>query len=253
MRLAIPALIAAVLVPLGASAATLIESRNDEGEVSRLWVEGVRARAETDDEQGYVLMDLGKGTMLLVNHEEKQVVDMSAQLQRAGKDKRPRPATKLVKKGGGPRIAGYDTQHYQLMVEGQVCQDLFMSRKAYQDGRLEAYGKAYAQYDLTPPVTLEPCDYAELSLDRHMLEAGLPLRVVEEGEVVDEITRITTDAKLPADGFTPPAGYARVDMGALMQENMREMEERMRQLQEGMTPEQRREMERMMKELMPSE
>ncbi|MGE0082742.1 MAG: DUF4412 domain-containing protein [Thiohalomonadaceae bacterium] len=237
------------LMPMGAAAVTLIES-TAEGEVSRFWVEGVRARIESRDQQGYMLMDLGKGTMLLVNHEDKQVVDMSRQLQRAD-GKKAGPAIKLVKKGNGPRIAGYDTQHYQLTADGQVCQDLYMSRKAYQDAKLEAYAKAFAKYVMVPPVVLGPCDQAGLSVDRHLAEGGLPLRVVEEGEVMDEVTRITPNAALPAGGFEPPAGYERVDMDVLMQEGMREMEEQMRRMQEGMTPEQRREMERMMQEFMP--
>lgn len=249
MRIVLTSLVAA-LMPVSVAAVTLIES-TAEGEVSRFWVDGVRARAESPDEPGYVLMDLGKGTMLVVNHEDRQMVDMSGQLQRADGSGKAGPAVKLVKKGSGPRIAGYDTQHYQLTADGRVCQDLYMSRKAYQDAKLEAYGKAFAKYVMVPPFVQDPCDRATLSVDRYLAEGGLPMRVVEDGEVVDEITRITTNAALPAGGFEPPAGYERVDMDVLMKDNMREMEEQMRRMQEGMTPEQRREMERMMQEFMP--
>lgn len=247
MRSVVISLVAAFM-PLSAVAVTLIESTT-EGEMSKLWVEGTRARIESPDQPGYVLIDLGKGTMLVVNPQEKQIVDLSGQLHRTSDRKVAGPNVRLVKKGNGPRIAGYETQHYHLMADDQVCQDLYMSRKAYQDAKLEAYGKAFASYIMLPPFVDDPCDYATLSLDRFLAEGGLPMRVVEDGEVVDEIVRITTNAALPAGGFEPPAGYERVSMDAVMKENLREMEEQMRQMRENMSPEMQREMERMMREL----
>jgi hypothetical protein len=218
---AIACLLAAA--PLGA--ATLLEMRDGDGGVQRMWVEGAKLRVEPDGMPMYMLMDLDTGTMLMVDTDEQHIMEMSGMAEDMPRaDPAPEGEARLVKRGAGPTIAGYATEHYVLQVGELACGEEFVSRKALQEAGLERMARRMAAMggmEQMLGVDAEPCDAAVDLLHREIPRIGMPLRSVDrEGRVEMEVVRIERGAALPAGGFEPPAGYARMNMQELLQQMM---------------------------------
>ena len=203
----------------GLQAATLMEMES-EGETMKIWFQGAKMRMEA--EGAYMLMDWEANKMYMVSPEEGMAMDMShimAAQPKGGVDSGPRPVVSKV--GGGPEIAGYDTVHYKISVEGEHCQDIYVSKKAYKDLDAEdLFDRIQKLSDTDMEEMAEwgggPCDYAEKGLD--LAELGFPMRTeyVESGGF-DEVRRIVPDAGQPDGGFDVPAGLEVMDMSQMMQ------------------------------------
>ena len=94
--------------------------------------------------------------------------------------------------------------HYKISVEGEHCQDIYVSKKAYKDLDAEdLFDRIQKLSDTDMEEMAEwgggPCDYAEKGLD--LAELGFPMRTeyVESG------------------GFDVPAGLEVMDMSQMMQ------------------------------------
>lgn len=139
---------------------------------------------------------------------------------------------KLVRKGAGPAIAGYPTDHYVVTANGKRCGEEFLSNKAMDDlkatavaserfwqfGEESASGMGGARSD--------PCDLAGSQLGRSYRSSGIPLRVLgADGSLDMEVTRIVKNAAPPPGGFALPSGYAVIDMQQQMQDAMRQMQQ----------------------------
>ena len=204
------------------SAATLIEQTDGESR-SLMYVEGVKLRTDDAGGEGYGLIDLGEKTFHLVNPQEKTVLDMSSMVWRAAAEGQSGGAAKvdarLEKIGSGPEIAGYATEHYTLLANGKACQDLYLSRKAFDDsGFAEIWaqvGQALREMNSEP----EACDVAEVkALDYE--KYGWPLKTVHRASMhagqFEEILRIEKGVELRPGGFEVPAGYQVVSFEAMM-------------------------------------
>ena len=124
-----------------AQAATLIETRDGEGIRQSMWIDGPRMRVEQTGASEYMLIDHQRGKMYAVNPEANEALDMSGMLSGDSSGAPPRVQAELKHKGGGPTIAGYPTEHYELMVSGQKCSDEYLSQEALTDtGAAELFG-----------------------------------------------------------------------------------------------------------------
>lgn len=204
----------------GLHAATLLEYKESEGETMRIWFQGAKMRMES--EGGYMLMDWDASKMYVVSLEEGIAMDMSHVMgaQPKGGAGGNMPEAVATKVGGGPEIAGYDTVHYKISVEGEHCQDIYVSRKAYKDLKAE---RLFDRIQKLADADMEemnqwstPCDYADRGLD--FAEIGFPMRTeyADSGES-EEVRRIVPDAGQPEGGFDVPAGLEVMDMSQMMQ------------------------------------
>lgn len=215
-----------------APAATLIEERDSES-VSQMWVEGGRMRAQARGEPGYMLMDLRKRTMLMVNTQRKQVVDMSATVfgrRGASAAGAGSGATGTLRRvGDGPTIAGYATEHYVVEVDGETCEELYVSRQAFRDsGWAELWaetGKAFKEMAAEDEgEDADPCDIADVQA-ADPAKIGWPLKTVSSDGEVTEVLRIEADVKLPDGGFEVPPGYRVMSMQEMMSSGFEDDEE----------------------------
>jgi hypothetical protein len=222
--------LACTSVPGSVSAVTLIEQADGES-TTLMYVDGAKLRTEDGGGEGYGLMDLEKRTMYLVNPREGTAFDMSSTMWKAtaSADSNAVPVdAKLEKMGSGPEIAGYATEHYALFANGSKCQDLYLSRKAFDDSgfaeQWDSISTAWQEMDLDRN---DACDAAEVeALDYR--KHGWPLRTVHrdsmhEGQF-EETIRIEQGAAMPPGGFALPTGYTVVSfqemMGSLQGQNM---------------------------------
>jgi hypothetical protein len=203
----------------GLQAATLIEYVESEGETMKIWFQGAKMRMEA--EGAYMLMDWEAKKMYIVSPEEGMAMDMShvfaAQPKSEG-DSGPKAVVSKV--GDGPEIAGYDTVHYKISVEGEHCQDIYASKKAYKNLDAEDLFDRIQKLSDSDMEGMDewstPCDYAEQGLD--FAELGFPMRTeYAESGAFEEVKRIVPDAGQPDGGFDVPAGLEVMDMSQMMQ------------------------------------
>lgn len=212
-------------------AVTLVESSDSDGAVQEVYFEGANMRAQERGGTEYMLFDMANRKMYAVNPKEREVIDLSGFLaQRSAKSRSTAKVdAKLTRKGAGPTVAGYATEHYVSTASGRKCADEYLSKKAMDDLRAtmlssERFWELGKEFDSgMTGAAFDPCDLAEAQLGKSYQEYGLPLRVVDaDGSVSVEVTRIVKNAALPAGGFSLPKGYAVVDMSKKMGEAMRE-------------------------------
>lgn len=223
-RLLAPALLC-VLAP-NLHAATLIESNTARG-TQKMWVEGTRARVENDaGMEGYILMDFSERQLLFVNDGEKTIVTMGGQLSDA-----PPPqvdGARLTKVGPGPEIAGYETTHYRLEMEGKVCSDNYVSQTVVEEADLEALAEAAKEiYSPPAPRNGDPCVRAEAAFEPKLIEKGFVLRSVKDGKVRREVTSVRTGVELPPGGMEPPPDYERLDLAEMQRRMIESMKQQM--------------------------
>lgn len=204
------------------NAATLLEVALD-GEVGyKMWIEGNKLRQ--DVEGGYVmLMDWDAGTAYMINTAEGIAMDTShIMAAKPGKkdQKRSVDGISVDKVGAGPTIAGYETVHYRISVDGEDCENIYTSTKVIRDIGADIFDRLQSMADNDDDDMDygygDPCDKADEAYD--LAKLGYPMRTEDasSGEVI-EVTRIEVDAKLPDGGFEVPAGIQIMDMNQMMQ------------------------------------
>lgn len=219
-RLIAAAAMSVGIVPL--HAATLVEQRDTESSTI-MYIEGVRMRAETPGEPGYMLMNFEDGTMYMVNPKERTVLDNSAMIK-AMREQKAKPASgpapvRFEHKGAGPMIAGYSTEHYAEYAGGVHCGDVFLSREAMDDSGFDDFMDAMESGVLAgDDEQSDPCDWGSAAGFALVREHGYPLReLAADGSLDNEVVRIQTGAALPEGGFELPAGFQVVTMEQMMQ------------------------------------
>jgi hypothetical protein len=212
-------LLACMTCPAWAGAASLIEQR--EGEATALmYIEGGKMRIETRGQPDYALMDLKTRSMFLVNPTEKRALDMSAGFRhKAGESAASVEVdARLEKKGAGPEIAGYATEHYVLSANGKKCQDIYASTQAFRDSGWaelwDDFGKAFKEMSTGGQ---DPCDIADETVV-DPAKVGWPLKTVTADGDVMETVRIQNDVAAPAGGFDVPAGYQVISLQQMLQD-----------------------------------
>ena len=248
-------------VQQAAFAAVLIESKQGNGSIDKVYIKGAQVRIDSSAEPGYVLINTDKGTMHAVNHTEKQIMDIGEAISQ-NKQEMPNKNKyniKFTRKGSGPTIAGYSTTHYVVMVNGQKCSDEYTSKKMMNDlGVEKTFKKLMAMFkDLVPDMSgmmnQDPCMAAEQQISENYMKHGFPMRSVnKDGSLETEVVRIKKKASVPAGGFDFPKGYKMVDMSQMMQgmPAMPQMSPEQMKAMENMDPEKMKQlMDQMMEEM----
>lgn len=254
---ALPILLA---FPASGQSAVMIEMKDSKG-LSRIYADGPKGRMEMSGGNEYMVINGQDNTYYLVSPDEKSVMDMSGFLNTtAGTGSSVK--TELKRKGDGPEIAGYDTIEYEMLADGKSCGVIFGAKDALKEvdefaevfSKMAARGSAMASQFGVPQ---DPCIAAAGESPEMLKKTGLPLRSLDRnGNLQNEVVRIDTNAKLPANAFSIPPDYVRQDMAQLqreaqqqMQEYMPHMEQMMKQMQQSgeLPPGAMEQMEQMMK------
>jgi len=214
-----------------ASAATLIESKIDDGSINSLWMEKGRIRIGVSNEPLYMLVDTVTGKMFSVNPESREIIDVSNSGAAMESSSAKKLTIQFEKKEQGPEIAGYQTTHYAVSVNGKKCSDEYLSPKAMKDigdfGVLRKMNAmAYAGLDDIPENMMDPCDLAQFKLDNYYEKNGFPMRIVNgDGELQMEVRRISGDATPPSPGFDIPENFKSVQPEQFQKQDMQDQEE----------------------------
>ncbi len=228
-------------------AATVVERRDTRGEKQKIVMTKQQARIETPDPDFYTLIDLEKGKTYMVNAKEKQMVEMDI----VGTPPKPpqdmplpKPReikTELVKKGNGPKIAGYATVNYQVTVDGKVCSENYFSKEAVEVPYVKAFLDAMYQMSHSRKMKgmpVHPCQQAHDELEAESMKLGVPMKSTiqrsrNKGEKVRyEIIRIQPDVKVPDDIFNLPQGYEVKSEATMMEERRQAMMKRRQEMEQ---------------------
>lgn len=181
------------------------------------------ARIERGDGTVYVLLDFAARSVHAVNTGERYAMDMMSptpgqQEQHGDFDFAAvaPPALRLERMGPGPSIAGYDTVHYRVLVDGRRCFDEYLAPAALDDAAIRRFIEAMAEgtrdhehrvlVQLTDPEQL--CDAVTDLIDDHYPRLGIPLRTLDaQGREVHRVTRIETGVSHDAAAFRIPPDY----------------------------------------------
>jgi hypothetical protein len=123
-----------------------------------------------------------------------------------------------VRKGPGPKIAGYPTEQYQLFADGALCVTTYLSRPAMERGQLKEFHNAFYRMQMKQKQTAKAagaesssCGDAEQLLMASYPERGLAMRTLfPDGQVRQEITNIKTGVKVADGFFDPPLGLKQI-------------------------------------------
>jgi len=213
-----------LLVFLNASfAAALVEQAGDaDNPPSKMWLQGTKMRVQMTRAGQYMLMDLGKKKMYVVNPANKIVLDNS-EVFKQKKARTDDLKINVKHMGNGPVIAGYPTQKYSLSVNGQLCEQVLVSKKAMKDTGMLNMMEAMTSINMNPtgPDMRSKCDRAEGLFATRMKKLGIPMGIIKDGQVKADITRIVPNASLPAHAFDLPKGYKVLTMQQYMMQMMR--------------------------------
>jgi len=220
-----PAVIALLSYSTLGFAATEVESMDMEGTTHKMWVQEKLMRVNTNNESNYMLFNAADGKMYSVNPDKKQVIDLSSLFAKESPGTVTEKQTaKFIKVGKGPAIAGYATEEYQFIANGQTCAKEFLSVEALLKFRsldiFEALSKFVSSVRMNNAMgKTSPCDSTQISFDKTYPQLGIPLRIIDRnGSLESEIVRIADNVSVPADWFDVPAGYEVVNLGQIMQQ-----------------------------------
>ena len=130
-----------------------------------------------------------------------------------------KPVTVVVKDlGAGERLQGYDTRHYQVQVDGELVEELWLAPKVQVAGEIDmvAFGTAMKQM-IGGGAGLNQ-GYEENEAYRNLRASGYSLRQVlyfigEKSTI--EVTSVTIKEFPPSD-FAVPKGFSKVSYDDLL-------------------------------------
>lgn len=196
-------------------AGTKIESRDLEGNINTLTMEGKKIRQELN-ESDYKLIDLENNKFYTVVPNEKRIIDMSSFYTRSSKksDAEDRVSLSFEKLGRGPRIAGYKTTRYKMKINDFVCAEIFLSRQAYAIEDIKTLVKAFnrmAGREAAMGVSGDgdPCERAEFEMtEEQYRKLGVPMKTISrDGHTDHEVLKIITDTAISKKIFKLPKSY----------------------------------------------
>jgi len=198
-------------------AGTIIESRDLEGRINKLTVEGEKVRLETS-ETGYMLIDLKEKKFYTIEPNEQRIIDMSSfysmPIAQSQSGDRGKINVHFKKMGKGPNIAGYPTTHYKMMINEFVCADEYLSKEAYTLSDVKTLFRAYAHMSgreaaMGVSGDGDPCERLEFEMSEEQYEKlGIPMRTVaRDGHTDHEVMTIKENATIAETLFNLPKSY----------------------------------------------
>lgn len=205
-------------------AATLIESHESNAGLQKTWIDGDKLRVTSEGGSQYMLLNFTQKTMHIVYPDKMQVMDMSKAVGSSSSDN-PDSGKQIYtveKKGKGPTVAGFQTDHYVVSHKGIECFESFTSMQAVKEMGLDQYLSGMSKMfprENSPETNDNPCINAENALDYEKI--GIPLMLIEQdGSETYRISKLEKDAPLPAGGFSIPEGFSIIDYGQMVQHMM---------------------------------
>ncbi|MDH5765423.1 MAG: hypothetical protein OEZ38_05340 [Gammaproteobacteria bacterium] len=209
-----------LISPVISMAANLIESKDQDGMTSRMYIDNNRARFEMPGNGGRIIIDLDKQNMHLVIDDQRIIINMSSALKSDRSNAIKQAGFTIKALGNGPTIAGYTTREYEEYVNDQYCGSVFNSTSAMNDLGIDKFARAFTAmaeeldslFASMPgnPATnfIDKCDRADISLSYQMKDIGFPLKSTDQNRQQDTlVTRIDKKASLPANAFGLPKNY----------------------------------------------
>ncbi len=243
------------------SAATLIESRDAYGQITRVYIDNNTARIEQPEQNTYMIMDVDKKSMKVVLDEPRMVLDMSNLFAQKPIIKPAVGSDQYVdsyikSKGLGPVIAGYETEKYEYYANGQFCGNVYVSVQAMNEightkfiHALEEMvekvevgmtGVASAQVEQY----LDPCEQTIKTTAKQLENLGFPMRSDNRDHKLQSVvTKLSRDIRLPANAFVVPKAYTLTRPETMLEDIAQQMQDMLNNL----PPEER---EKMMQEMM---
>lgn len=201
-----------------ATAATVVETRDAAGQTSTMTVQGPRARIQMGP-QRYVLIDTAEGSYYAVDVRRRVVMNMGQVPEHVTDLPRSEAAAREAEVefrhvGSGPRIAGYPTEHYRLYADGRLCQQSYLSRAALDAAEMAEFLQGFHRFSKRQQeryralgVAAEPCEQAEQVAAARHPQLGMPMKIVANGQIRQEVLRLRTGVDVPAQQLEAPAGF----------------------------------------------
>lgn len=226
---------------------------DQDGETVMISKGKVKTVAEDEDEYIYIF-DTNTGTMTMVDKSEKTYAtgtadeycaavtslaeemlsdmdeeerEMMTAMRRALGRKTP-PEVKVVSKGKGEPIAGLETVKYEVIVNGALYEEVWVTGERAVLGELAGIKEFGRSMDMMNRCAMESIGGGELSGAPELTaeyaslyEKGWPLRSFKPGEdsldsgLQTNIQRVEFH-DFPESDFLPPAGYRKVPIGELL-------------------------------------
>ena len=236
MRLAvykiIPPLLAIVL-PGSLLADVMMTIRDGEGQASQVMSDGQRVRIQVEGDPTYMIMDMANSQMLMVDTQRGEVIQIN--LGKGGSSSGIGIDIDLREKGGGPKIAGYETKQYRFFANGEKCGTVYASKKLLKNSDVRGLFESMqtGRRGMTQQMGggLSLCDQGTIFLSDALEEAGMPMRIIDRnGQIESDVVKVRTDVNVPSSHYEAPAGMTQVDMQQKMQETMQQSDELMQQM-----------------------
>ncbi len=219
----IPSVLSLILILswTGAFAGTLIESRDENGDLAKMRISETMARIDSGEPEDYMIVDLQASAVYVVSPAERIILlldeGMMGMPARAGEAP---PKVEVDGQGAGGKVAGYETRRYRVSVAGRHCFDDYVSAAVLDLPGMRRFAQVMAQASGEPVSRAEdPCAYAIEMMGQRYASLGVPLKTVEaDGRVSHEILRIVTNVDFSADVFVLPPDYQRITQADLMRQ-----------------------------------
>lgn len=246
-----------------------ITIKGDKGRISTFSSNGKMARIEDKQMPGYVIIDHASGDFYMVDTKRGEI--MRSGIGKGGvAGSASKISIKLKDKGGGQKIAGYSTRKFEMIANGEDCGTIYASSKLLKNNEIRAiFESMRSMQQFSRNMTsgmggiMSVCQQANMQLADMVESSGAPMRVLDQsGKLQSEVVAVDTKKKFAASHYALPSGMKVVDMSEKMNqaqqetqqmmENMPDMGEIMKQIQQGggqMTEEMQQQMQEMMKQL----
>jgi len=233
-------LLSAYLFP--SEAATLIEQQDNKG-TQKVFLADQQVRLESGEPSRYRLIDLPSKKAYTIDTKEQRIVEMEVAgtppalpSNMPSLPKASPVEAELVKKGEGPKIAGYATVNYEVTANGKVCSENYFSKEAAKIAHLNEFMEAmYTLSSSRKPkgMPMPPCQQAHDNLEKESMALGVPMKSVikwgDKEKVRHEVKRIQTDVTVAKDFFDLPKGFKRITEEEMIKENTEKMQDWMKE------------------------
>lgn len=210
-------------------------------DVSVSWFQGGKARVDGALEGLTVIVDLKNGDGWLIDNASKrfaggrlsELSEIMKKIEGAlGSDTGPgdpagrkapaesaRPLATVVKDfGAGERILGFETRHVQVLVEGELLEELWLAPKIQIAGEVDLVAFRDAMQKMLGGGAGLGQGYEESDSYRNLRAGGYPLRQVlyfvgEKSTL--EVTSVTVK-DFPASDFDIPKGFTKIGYAELL-------------------------------------
>jgi len=242
-----------------------ITIKGDKGRTSTFSSNGKMAHIKDKQMPGYVIIDHESGEFNMVDTERGEI--MRTRIDKGGVAANDsKISVKLKDKGGGQKIAGYSTRKFEMIANGETCGTIYASSKLLKNNEVRAIFESMRSMqqfsrNMTRGMSgiVSVCQQANMQLADVIDSSGVPMRVIDQnGNLVSEVLAVDTNKKFAGNHYALPSGMKVVDMSdkmdaatqqtEQMMENMPDMGELMKQIQQGggqMTEEMQQQMEQM--------